>query len=79
MSAGETHDDDLTPAERRLTEHLELLRASPPTDPPQLAPRVIRTVRWQRVIRDPLLLVGAVAAALAEGLRVLFKQSAGGS
>ena len=76
MSADET-PADLTPAERRLAEHLELLRASPPSATPQLVPRVIRGVRWQRAIRDPLLLVGAVAAALVEGASVLLKPSGG--
>jgi hypothetical protein len=79
MNAGETPADDLTPAERRLTEHLELLRASPPAATPLLVQRVIRGVRWQRAIRDPLVLVGAVAAALAEGIGLLFKPPAGGS
>lgn len=76
MSADET-PADLTPAERRLVEHLELLRASPPGATPQLVPRVIRGVRWQRAIRDPLLFVGAVAAALVEGASVLLKPSGG--
>lgn len=76
MNAGDSSADELTPAERRLTEHLELLRASPPTVAPGLVPRVIRGVRWQRAIRDPLVLVGAVAAALADGLSVLFKPPA---
>ena len=68
---------DLTAAERRLDQHLELLRASPPAATRELVPRVIRTVRWQRAIRDPLLLVGAVAAAVAETARLLL-ESAGG-
>lgn len=76
MSADET-PADLTPAERRLSQHLELLRASPPNATPQLVPQVIRGVRWQRAIRDPLLLVGAVAAALAEGASVLLNPPAG--
>jgi hypothetical protein len=79
MNAGDSTADELTPAERRLTEHLELLRASPPTVAPGLVPQVIRGVRWQRGIRDPLLLVGAVAAAVAEGLSVLIKRPAGRS
>ena len=73
MNAGDSSADDLTPAERRLTQHLELLRQSPPTGAPGLVPRVIRGVRWQRAIRDPLVLVGTVAAALAEGLGILFR------
>ena len=76
MSADET-PADLTPAERRLAQHLELLRASPPSATPQLVPRVIRGLRWQRAVRDPLLLVGAVATALMEGASVLLKPSGG--
>jgi hypothetical protein len=79
MNAGDSPADELTPAERRLTEHLELLRASPPIVAPGLVPRVLRRVRWQRAIRDPLVLVGAVAAAVAEGLSILFKPPTGRS
>jgi hypothetical protein len=69
--------DDLTPAERGLTQHLELLRASPPESPPVLVPRIIRGVRWQRAIRDPLVLVGTVASAVAESLGLLFTRAGG--
>jgi hypothetical protein len=79
MNAGDSTADELTPAERRLSEHLELLRASPPIVAPGLVPRVLRGVRWQRAIRDPLVLVGAVASAIAEGFSVLFKPPEGRS
>ncbi len=79
MNAGDSSSDELTPAERRLTQYLELLRASPPTDAPQLVPSVIRGVRWQRAIREPLVLVGAVATAVLEGLGLLVKPPGGGS
>jgi hypothetical protein len=79
MNAGDPPADELTPAERRLNQHLELLRASPPTGAPQLVPRVIRGVRWQRAIREPLVLVGAVATAVLEGLGLLRTPPAGGS
>ncbi|HEY2652612.1 MAG TPA: hypothetical protein VGI50_11855 [Solirubrobacteraceae bacterium] len=78
MNAGDSLPEDLTPAERRLVQHLELLRTGAPTVTPQLVPRVIRGVRWQRTVRDPLVLVGAVASALAEGLALLFKGPRGG-
>jgi hypothetical protein len=78
MTAGENRDD-LTPAEQRLAQHLQLLRSSPPTATPYLVPRVIRGVRWQRAVRDPLLFVGAVAAALAESLGLLMKPRGGRS
>ena len=79
MNAGDFPVDDLTPAERRLTRHLEVLRISPPSAGPELVPRVIRSVRWQRAIRDPLVLVGTVAAAIAEGVGLLFNRSEGRS
>lgn len=79
MSDGEDPVDDLSPAEGRLSEHLELLRANPPTAAPELIGRIIRTVRWQRAIRDPLVLVGAVASAIGESLRLLVKPPVGRS
>lgn len=79
MNAGDSPADDLTPTERRLSKHLEVLRVSPPSVGPELVPRVIRSVRWQRAIRDPLVLVGAVAAAIADGVGLLFSRSEGGS
>jgi hypothetical protein len=79
MSAGDSPVDDLTPAERRLTKHLEVLRVSPPSGGHDLVPRVIRSVRWQRAIRDPLVLVGAVASAIAEGVGLLVGRSEDGS
>ena len=78
MSAGDV-PDDLTPAERRLTEYLELLRTGAPESPPFLVSRVIRGVRWQRAVREPLVLVGTVAVAMAESLGLLFTPSGGGS
>jgi len=79
MNPGDPPADELTPAERRLTQHLELLRASPPTAAPQLVASVIRGVRWQRAVREPLALVGVVASAVADSLALLFKPPAGGS
>ncbi len=64
-------DEDLTPAERRLSEHLELLRANPPATGPELMARILRSARWQFAIRDPLIFVGAVSAAMVEGLSLL--------
>jgi hypothetical protein len=79
MNAGDPPTDDLTPAERRLTQHLELLRASPPTVAPQIVATVLRGVRWQRAVREPLALVGVVASAVFDGLALLFGPTAGGS
>lgn len=66
-----TGGEDLTPTERRLSEHLGLLRSSPPAAAPDLIARIVRRARWQMAIRDPLLFVGAVAAAFADGLSLL--------
>jgi hypothetical protein len=68
--------DDLTAAERRLYEHLELLRSGAPTAGPELIPRIVRRARWQQTIRDPLIFVGAVALAINEGLSLLSGPSA---
>jgi len=79
MSDGESPPDELTPAQGRLSEHLELLRANPPTPAGELMPRIIRTVRWQRAIRPPLVLVGVVASAISEGLSLLLNVPTGRS
>ena len=71
MSDGENPADDLTVAERRLSEHLELLRASPPTAGPELVTRILQRARWQSTIRDPLVFVGAVAVAISEAVFLL--------
>jgi hypothetical protein len=75
MSDRDSLADDLSPAEQRLAEHLELLRASPPIPAPEMIERIISRARWQRTIRDPLVLVGAVAIAVGEGLGLLIERS----
>ena len=63
------------PAERRLGEHLELLRASPPAPSATLVPRVVRRARWQGYLRAPVRVVGMIGSAFIQGLATL----AGGS
>jgi len=77
MSDHDNPDEELSPAERRLSEHLELLRTSPPSAAPELIARIIRRMRWQRAIRGPLVLVGAVASAFADGLGLLLRRPEG--
>ena len=60
------------PAERRLAEHLELLRDSPPSPGTSLVPRVVRTARWQSFLRAPLRVVGMIGFAFVQGLTTLF-------
>jgi hypothetical protein len=75
LSDVEDPAEDLTPAERRLSEHLELLRGSPPTATPELITRIVRRARWQSTIRDPLVFVGALALGLSEALSLLSGRS----
>lgn len=63
-----------TPAERRLEEHLALLRMDPPQPSVALVPRIVHTARWQRAVRRPLLAMGALVGALFDGLRLVFGQ-----
>jgi hypothetical protein len=59
-------------AERRLDEHLELLRATPPSPGTALVPRVVRKARWQSYVRAPLRVVGMIGSAFVHGLAALF-------
>jgi hypothetical protein len=79
VSAPEDPADELTPAERRLNEHLDVLREDAPRAPVQIVPRVIRSARWQRAVRRPLAAIGALVASIGTGLRLLIKPPAGRS
>jgi hypothetical protein len=69
VSAGEL-PDGLTAAERRLGEHLVLLRDVPDA-PASLTRRVVRAAHWQRAVREPLLALGHLAAAVGDALGAL--------
>ncbi len=66
------NDEPDGPAERRLDEHLSLLRASPPAPGTALVPRVVRKARWQSYLRAPLRVVGMIGLAFVHGLGTLF-------
>jgi hypothetical protein len=66
------NEPEVGAAERRLDEHLDLLRASPPEPGTALVPRVVRTARWQRLVRAPLRVAGIIGAAFVHGLVSLF-------
>jgi hypothetical protein len=72
MSAPFPPDEELTDAERALSTHMELLRASPPASRPGIVARIVHTARWQRALRRPLNAVAAVAAAMLDSVRLLF-------
>jgi hypothetical protein len=61
----------VTAVQRRLDEHLELLRAEEPPGDASLPQRVVRTARWQRALRAPVAVVAVVAGAVVDGLRAL--------
>jgi hypothetical protein len=72
MKAPDHFEDRLTPAEQGLHEHLEVLRSAPPAPSTDLVPRVLAAARWQHVIRRPLLILAHFAAAVSDGLRLIF-------
>jgi hypothetical protein len=68
----------MSDAERRVVEYVETLGEDVPQPGHALAPRIVRTARWQRGLRAPLHAVGVLAAAVADALaRLLRRPSAG--
>jgi hypothetical protein len=78
MSPPAEPGEHLSPAEARLAEHLALVRATPPAGDVALVRRVVRAARVQRALREPLRLMGSIAAAAVDGLRGLFGVRRGG-
>ena len=71
MSEQERGGDALTPAERRLLALLLLLRGEPVGRAP--APeRVVRIARVQLALRDALQAIAGLAAAVGDGLALVF-------
>lgn len=68
MSPPSEPAETLTPAERRLLEHLEIVKAEPPAPGPPLARKIVRVARRQRALREPLRLVGTIAGSVIDGL-----------
>jgi hypothetical protein len=58
-------------ADRRLDQHLELLRSEPPEPGTALVPRVVRTARLQRMLRTPAKAVIRLASTVAGGVAAL--------
>ncbi len=79
MNGPQEPREALTPAERGLHEHLEVLRLDAPPPPSSMVAQVVRAARWQRAVRRPLLAVGALAAAVLDGVRLLFGSPTGRS
>ncbi len=62
--------EELSPAERRLERHLDLLRDAPDA-PASLTEQVLRSARWQKAIRAPLISIAHLAAASIDTVRLL--------
>ena len=69
-------DEPLSAAEERLLAYLLLLRADAHAAAEPGTQAVMRTVRWQLMIRNVVRAVGELAAALADGVSVLVGQRA---
>jgi hypothetical protein len=63
--------EELSPAEQRLVRLLALLRAER-VDAPALASAVVRTARWQLVVRELARSLASIAVAVVEGAGLLF-------
>ncbi len=72
--SGAGGDDVATPAEARVRDLLGQLADVPPPPGTALVPRVVRTARWQRVVRGALSAAGNVVGAMAEGLSMLVRR-----
>ncbi len=67
---GRRTDPELGPAEQRLVRLLALLRVEP-GDSQGLTGEVMRTARWQLVVRDFAGALGGIASAIGSGIAVL--------
>jgi hypothetical protein len=63
-------DEAASASERRLLAHLEQLRAARIEPSRELATRILRNARWQRVARPYLSAVGGIAAAAGDAARL---------
>ncbi|MDQ6819808.1 MAG: hypothetical protein M3076_05620 [Actinomycetota bacterium] len=45
--------------------------------PASMVAKIVRAARWQRAVRRPLLAMGALAAALGDGIRSLLGSPTG--
>ena len=72
-------DDPPTPAEARLSQLLEPLRADPPRSQPGMALDIVRTARWQAALRGALRAASQLAVAAADVARLIVGSRESGS
>lgn len=58
-------------SEDRVTRYLTELRDEPPAPGAELTPSIVRRARWQQAVRTPLRAVGALSAAVGEGIALV--------
>ena len=61
----------MSESEDRVAEYLGELRDEPPAPGTGLAQSIVRRARWQQAVRRPVRAVGALAAALGDGLALV--------
>jgi hypothetical protein len=61
----------VTPAEERLLVYLQGLREHPPEPGVELVTVVLRTARWQALVRPYMAAAGTLAGAFAAGMQLL--------
>ncbi|HEV3480445.1 MAG TPA: hypothetical protein VG144_13485 [Gaiellaceae bacterium] len=66
-----------TPAEQRLAALLALLRSDLVRSRPGLATAIMRSVRWQGLLRDMADALGTFASSVVRGLGILLGHSRG--
>ena len=71
MNDDRTREDELTPAEERLLALLTLLRAETPPSDPALTNAVMRTARWQVLVRGMFRAVGGFATVTADAFAAI--------
>ena len=59
-------------SEDRVTTYLTELRDEPPAPGPGLEPAILRRARWQQAVRTPIRAVGALGAAITDGVALVF-------
>jgi hypothetical protein len=72
-----TLEDELTPAEERLVALLTLLRAETPRSDRALTHAVIRTARWQLLLRSVFRTVGGFAGVTVDALAAILGMRTG--
>jgi hypothetical protein len=71
--------EELTPAEQRLLALLLLLASDGVRSDAALVRRVMTSLRWQRTVRELLMAVGSLAAAVVDGMAALVRRPGRGS